>query len=235
MELQEGLRQGCVLSPILYCAFINCFMMEKTAKAVPAAEEGNFKEFLSQGIQGMQGAPGAGINVPALGRRLLTLLFMDDTTLVAKTEHGLQQLIKAHMNFCSKFRMRLNTTKSKMMRFTKDKGANTSFSLTVNGREFSTPAPCEGTGVVSHKLLGFHMDTNLSGDTHTKRAIGKGNGMAKGLRKISKVMGERMGHHRLETVVTPATLFATELVPDRADKRRSITTKLHASYRKAVS
>ena len=63
------------------------------------------------------------------------------------------------------------------------------------------------------------MDTNLSGDTHTKRAIGKGNGMAKGLRKISKVMGERMGHHRLETVVTPATLFATELVPDRTDKR----------------
>ena len=79
------------------------------------------------------------------------------------------------------------------------------------------------------------MDTNLSGDTHTKRAIGKGNGMAKGLRKISKIMGERMGHHRLETAVTPAALFATELVPDRADKRRSITTKLHASYRKAVS
>ena len=235
MELQEGLRQGCVLSPILYCAFINCFMLEQPSKPVPGAEEGIFEEFLSQGIQGMQGAPGAGINVPALGRRLLTLLFMDDTTLVAKTEHGLRHLIKAHMNFCSKFRMRLNPTKSKMLRFTKDKGANTSFSLVVDGKEFSTPAPCKGTGVVTHKLLGFHMDTNLSGDTHTKRAIGKGNGMAKGLRKISKVMGERMGHHRLETAVTPATLFGTELVPDRADKRRSVSAKLHSSYRKAVS
>ena len=74
------------------------------------------------------------------------------------------------------------------------------------------------------------MDTDLSGKSHSARALGKGVGMSQGLRSVAKAMGESMAHLRLETAVTPAALFGTELVPNRA-----ISAKLSKGYRKAIS
>ena len=66
-------------------------------------------------------------------QRLRTLLFMDDTTLLAKTPNELQELTKHYLHFCRMFRIRVNTTKSKVMRFTRDKGDAGEMSMLVDG------------------------------------------------------------------------------------------------------
>ena len=112
---EQGLRQGCVLSPILFCAFANTFLLEAPTKEVPHRMQAVVKEFLSQGLQTLKGAD-VGINCPAMARRFMTTLFMDDTTLMAPTKAGLKTELEVYLNFCRKMRMRLNTDKSKLMK-----------------------------------------------------------------------------------------------------------------------
>ena len=115
--LAEGLRQGCVLSPILYCIFINCFLAKPPQDVgLPACAEEVVQELFSQGIQGVD-SDEAGVYNPSLGRSVQAFLFMDATRLLARTKVGLKTLTKGYMNFCRKFRMRLNHGKSKVMHF----------------------------------------------------------------------------------------------------------------------
>ena len=47
------------------------------------------------------------------------MLFMDDTTLVAKTLPQLQQVAERYVHFCRMFRIRINPTKSTIMAFSR--------------------------------------------------------------------------------------------------------------------
>ena len=49
----------------------------------------------------------------ALGRFIMAMLYMDDTTLVARYTVRLQSLTEKYKHFCKMFRMRLNHNKSK--------------------------------------------------------------------------------------------------------------------------
>ena len=113
--LEEGLRQGCVLSPVLYCIVIDCFLAEKPKDTpVPEYAEAAVDLLYSQGLQDDRES-GGGVFSAALGRWVRAILYMDDTTLVAKTKGGLKSLTEKYMRFCWKFRMRLNHKKSKVM------------------------------------------------------------------------------------------------------------------------
>ena len=70
----------------------------------------------SQGLQDARES-GEGVFSAALGRWVRAMLYMDDTTLVAKTKGGLKSLTEKCMRFCWKFRMRLNHKKSKVMHY----------------------------------------------------------------------------------------------------------------------
>ena len=49
--------------------------------------------------------------------RVSASLFMDDTTLLAKSEAGLAAMATTYVAYCKKFRMRVNASKSVVMRF----------------------------------------------------------------------------------------------------------------------
>ena len=210
---EQGLRQGCVLSPILFCAFANAFMLKAPTKPVPMEMQPVVKEFLSQGLQRLEGGD-YGINCPAMARRFMTTLFMDDTTLMSPTWEGLGEILKAYLNFCKKMRMRLNVDKSKIMHFTRrsaDQGQH--LAMEVEGRTFTTPAVGEG-GTMVHKHLGFHLDQKLTGSAHLHRM----RGMARGKEESLEVLGrqsEELAVLALETRVGPSFYNNMELVKHR--------------------
>jgi hypothetical protein len=88
-ETLVGVRQGCVLSPVLYSLFINGFakfLKEKSVGGVEVAEEW-----------------------------LRLLLFADDIVLFAESEEELQEMLNLLSEYCRRWRFEINVGKSKVM------------------------------------------------------------------------------------------------------------------------
>ena len=89
-SIDAGLRQGCILSPILFAIFI-----DGLAREIKAAKTG-----------------------PTLGKlRINVLLFADDLVLIADSEKELQYLLDIAFNYSVKWRFRFNVAKSKVVVF----------------------------------------------------------------------------------------------------------------------
>ena len=94
-ECPLGLRQGCILSPILFSIFIN-----EIALAIQ-----------TDGMHGVQFLPGL--------IELFILLFADDITLLSDSVIGLQNQIDILNNMCHKLHLSINIDKTKIMVFRK--------------------------------------------------------------------------------------------------------------------
>lgn len=99
--IKQGVRQGCVLSPLLF----NAYSEKLFAEALEDMEDG----ILLNGVL---------IN---------NIRYADDTVLLADTAEGLQRLIEKVAETCSRYNMRLNTNKTKVMVVSKDSNNNARF------------------------------------------------------------------------------------------------------------
>ena len=88
-----GVRQGCILSPILFSIFINCI-----------AEKINM-----EGKHGVQLLPGL--------LELYILLFADDIALISQSVSGLQKQLDLLKSSCDKLLLHVNEDKTKVMIF----------------------------------------------------------------------------------------------------------------------
>ena len=189
-----------VLSPVLYCIFIHCFLAEKP-KDTPAPEYAHAAVDLLYS-QGLQDDPesGEGVFSAALGRWVRAMLYIDDTTLVAKAKGGLKSLTEKYMRFCRKFWMRLNHKKSKVMHYRTVFGAvgepeDAGYEAGGPWVRFEQPsAPTTGPGIGRRQpYLGFLTDEALSGKAHYNKALAMGHAQAGKVGDISAKMGEDMG------------------------------------------
>ena len=87
-----GLRQGCVLSPLLFSLYINGLVME-----------------LKRNRCGIECGD---LLIPGL-------LFADDTSLFCEDVEGLEQSLMVLEEWCSRWRMKVNAEKSATMHFRK--------------------------------------------------------------------------------------------------------------------
>ena len=209
VPLRQGLRQGCVLSPILYCIFVNAFLGEAPTTPSPPGMKAPLRAMFEQGLQDIQTSRLAGIQDPGIHTagvgRVRSMLYMDDTALVASTLAGLEILLEKYQRFCTKFRIALNPKKSAVMRFSH--GTPTPVEITSGGVTIKTPE----LGV--YKYLGFWVDSQLKGDVHAKRALAIGRGKKHTVASIAKRMGEDLAVWYVKAKVVPKMTFGLELVP----------------------
>ena len=93
--LKGSVRQGCVMSPWLFNLYMDGVIREMKA--------------------------GAGVNVGVElctrdGKWLVnTILFADDTVLIAKSENELQRLVNVFDNVCRRRKLKVNVSKGKLV------------------------------------------------------------------------------------------------------------------------
>ena len=94
-SVEQGVAQGCSLSPILFSVFINDLLKD--------VEEA-----------------GLGIEI-SNGKRMGGMLFADDFVGVSESRESLQKLIDVVYRYCNRWRLRANVGKSAVMVFSKDR------------------------------------------------------------------------------------------------------------------
>ena len=92
--IEQGVAQGCSLSPILFLVFINYLLKEVEQT-------------------------GLGIQLSS-GKTVGGMLFADDFVGISDSKESLQKLLDVVYTYCSKWRLRANVSKSAVMVFSKD-------------------------------------------------------------------------------------------------------------------
>ena len=105
----SGLKQGCLLSPLLSNLFAN-------------------------GLGEAIDATGLGIDINGVTDKLHMLLYADDLALIADTEEDLQKLLDALSKWCKDNEMSINIDKTKVVHFRNPAESRTAFSFSCGNQ-----------------------------------------------------------------------------------------------------
>ena len=121
-ECYLGVRQGDCLSPFLFSMYINDIE----------------DEFYLHGIDG--------IEVDAI--KLFLLLYADDITIFSETAEGLQEGLNLLSSYCTKWKLMLNTDKTKIVVFRKGGILPRNLKFNYNGSELEIVSSFSYLGIV---------------------------------------------------------------------------------------
>ena len=139
-----GVRQGEVLSPTLFSIMIND---------------------LAAGIKDLN----IGVNC---GEFMVSLLmYADDIALIAETPENLQKMLDYMSNWCKKWRMKVNVSKTNVVHFRKKRKRLTSSLFYYNGEVFDKVPQYKYLGVFLDEHIDFKYAINMLNDSGN-RALG---------------------------------------------------------------
>jgi len=128
-EVETGLRQGCVMSPILFDIFLDGLILE-----------------LRDLRRGVLVDPDAG---DPCGERLCVLAYADDLVLLAESEEDLQVLINQVASWCRRLRLKVNLKKTKVVVFGRKPGEE--FAFRMGGESVEEVDQYRYLGIVLHR------------------------------------------------------------------------------------
>ena len=176
---EKGLKQGCPLSPLLFAIFLSD--LEKT-----------LKNFQSGGV--------------VIGReKIFSLAYADDLVLLSEREDDMREMIGAFYRYTVKKKLTVNTSKSKMMVFSR-------------GGRMSKNKWCFGGSLVEEvkyfKYLGFNFQSSGKYNKHMEamNIIGKrrvAEVWSLGERKFKDNFGIRM--QLFNSLIVPSITYGAEI------------------------
>ena len=137
------MRQGCPLSPILFNLYINDLLNDLNEYSFDSVH-------LSDKLQ------------------ITCLAYAYDIILISKSALGLQNLLNCLHKFCEKWKMKVNTTKTKCITFQKKNKVNKSEIFRIGNANLSNVAEFVYLGLKINAVGSFKESLNLLGDKAKK-------------------------------------------------------------------
>ena len=137
-DCRSGVRQGDCLSPTIFSLFINDLVSE---------------------INDLE------LGIDLNGTKLSLLLYADDICFLAKSEADLQAMLDTLHNWCKKWRVLINTEKSKAVHFRKGRRKRTEFNFKIGQNIIELVETYKYLGVIFHEKSEFSqtVDTLATG------------------------------------------------------------------------
>ena len=139
-----GVKQGDCLSPTLFNLYINDF------------------------VEDLKDAS-CGVNIGMCN--VHCLLYADDIALIAATEEDLQNMLSILENWCKKWRMKVNSTKSNIVHFRPCRVPKTSYLFVYNMDVIEIVSRYKYLGIVLDEMLDYSVTANVLADSGG-RALG---------------------------------------------------------------
>ena len=179
--IETGVRQGCILSPLLYSMFINDLAVQLKATVGCGADLGD-------------------------GSRLSVLLYADDIVLIAEDEAQLSELMDAIHRYSRLWRFDINHGKCGLMRFLPSGSALPTSELRIGDRVIQWVAQYKYLGVELHAGVPFRLFTARA-EASASRAANAVSAMGMWSGKLPATLGDRV----YKAMVRPLLEYCSEV------------------------
>ncbi len=173
----QGVKQGDNLSPTCFLTFINPLI-------------GLLKE--------------SGVGVKVGSSLISVLVYADDLVLLAENENDLQNLLDLLYDWCSKWRLSVNTDKTKVMHFRNKNTERSEFPFNINHAGLEIVSSYKYLGVV----LEEHLDYTKTAEI-LSAAAGRALGAVINRVKFNKDLGYRTYTTLVNSCVVPILLYGS--------------------------
>ena len=127
-EVTTGLKQGCLLSPLLFNIYIN-----------------DLVNVLKENCQG----------VKIGGENVCVLMYADDLALIAQNERDLQKMLDTLFNWCEQWRIKVNTGKSEIVHFRQSRSSQTKVQFKYGNSVLNLVKFYKYLGIVLNEFLDY--------------------------------------------------------------------------------